>query len=320
MLFAPEHGLRGLEEAGDHVSDGIDDATGIPIVSLYGEQRQPSDSVMAELDILVFDIQDVGARFYTYTSVMGLSMQSAARNGVPFVVLDRPNPLGNRIEGPTLERGFESFVGLYPIPVVHGKTVGGLAHSILNEGWLEDLGRLDLTVVESDGWDPATLWPATGREWIPTSPNIPDFETALIYPGTCFFEGTIWSEGRGTRTPFKVVGYPGADSEAMAEQLNTEGLPGVRFEPTQFVPESIPGMASNPKHQGVAINGVRVVLTDAGVFEPVRTGFEMVRAALEATPEADRPTFFKERWFDLLAGTSEVRERIAAESATGSSR
>jgi len=311
-LFGPEHGLRGLDEAGDQITDGVDAATGVPVFSLYGQNRQPPDSVMASLDILVFDIQDVGARFYTYISTMGLAMQSAARTGIPFVVLDRPNPLGRRVEGPVREPDFKSFVGLYPIPITHGLTVGELALQIKSNGWLDDLENLQLEVVGVEGWDHTQLWPDTGRPWIPTSPNIPDFETALVYPGTCLFEGTIWSEGRGTPTPFRLVGFPGVDGSYMAAALNDLGLPGVRFEAATFTPVSIPGKSSNPKHEGTELDGVRIVVTDIRSYEPVRTGIEVVRAAFRATPEPDQAGFFRERGFDRLAGTSTLRESITA--------
>lgn len=312
-LFGPEHGLRGLHEDGDEVADGKDQATGIPVFSLYGQNRQPPDSVVAGLDALVFDIQDIGARFYTFISTMGLAMQSAARNGVSFVVLDRPNPLGNRVSGPVLEPEFESFVGLYPIPIMHGMTVGELAFAIRENGWLEGLEDLDLRVVEVQNWDPSQMWPDTGRPWNPTSPNIPDFETALVYPGTCLIEGTSWSEGRGTDSPFMLIGYPGAGGAAMAERLNGLGLAGVRFEPATFTPVSIPGKASNPKHKGVEISGVRIEVTDYRAYEPVKTGIEVVKAALAVTPEDERDDFFNDRWFDLLAGTSDLRQSIASD-------
>ncbi|MFV1980093.1 MAG: exo-beta-N-acetylmuramidase NamZ domain-containing protein [Rhodothermia bacterium] len=309
-LFGPEHGLRGLSEGGDKVTDGVDAATGVPVFSLYGANRQPPDSVLATLDILVFDIQDVGARFYTYISTMGLAMQAAARAGVPFLVLDRPNPLGRRVEGPVREPEFKSFVGLYPIPITHGLTVGELAVQIKSNGWLEDLEELQLEVVETEGWDHTRLWPETGRPWVPTSPNIPDFETALVYPGTCLFEGTSWSEGRGTPTPFRLVGYPGIDGASVADTLNALNLPGVRFEAATFTPVSIPGKSSNPKHEGIELGGVRLIVTDYRSYEPVRTGIEVVKAAFRATPESEQAGFFRKRGFDRLAGTSTLRESI----------
>lgn len=311
-LFGPEHGLRGLGEAGDAITDGVDAATGVPVFSLYGQNRQPPDSVLASLDVLVFDIQDVGARFYTYISTMGLAMQSAARTGIPFVVLDRPNPLGRRVEGPIREDEFKSFVGLYPIAITHGLTVGELAREIKSNSWLDGLENLELLVVETEGWDHRQFWPETGRPWVPTSPNIPDFETALVYPGTCLFEGTSWSEGRGTPTPFRLVGFPGIDGASVAEALNALNLPGVRFEAATFTPVSIPGKSSHPKHKDVELHGVQIVVTDHRAYEPVRTGVEVVKAAYRATPQPDQASFFNERGFDRLAGTSTLRESITS--------
>ena len=313
-LFGPEHGLRGLEEAGDQITDGVDETTGIPVYSLYGEHRAPPDSVLAGLDVLVFDIQDIGARFYTYISTMGLAMQSAAAAGVPFVVLDRPNPLGRRSEGPIREPEFDSFIGMFPIPMAHGLTVGEIARNSKQRGWLEGLEQLELTIVEVAGWNHEDLWPETRREWIATSPNIPDFETALVYPGTVLFEGTTWSEGRGTDSPFMLIGYPGIDGKSMAEALNARSMTGVSFEAATFTPESMPGKASNPKHNGVEISGVRLTITDYRAYDPVTSGIEIVRAAYRATPETNRAEFFDARWFDLLTGTSTVRERLLAEA------
>ncbi len=287
-LFGPEHGLRGLSQAGDKIEDSVDSATGVPVYSLYGARRSPPDSILANLDVLLFDIQDIGARFYTYISTMGRSMQAAARAGVPFLVLDRPNPLGRRTEGFVLDSADFSFVGLYPIPITHGMTVGELALMIRGEHMLPGLDSLDLDVVPVSGWDPDSLWPSYGSNWINPSPNIPDFETALVYPGAGLFEGTSWSEGRGTMTPFLNVGAPDIDAEALADSLNAEGLPGVRFEATTFTPQSIPVMAESPKLLDIPLRGIRIVVTESDQFEPVATGVHLVSAAYRFTPEAAR--------------------------------
>lgn len=311
-LFGPEHGLRGSAQAGDHLDDGIDSVTGIPVYSLYGERRSPADTVLADLDVLVFDIQDIGARFYTYISTMGYSMQAAAASGVPFLVLDRPNPLGRRAEGFIIDSTEFSFVGLYPIPVTHGMTVGELALMIRGERMLDGLESLDLDVIPVSGWSPDSLWPSYGSEWIKTSPNIPDFETALVYPGAGFFEGTSWSEGRGTMTPFRHVGGPGVDADSMAAHLNGRGLPGVRFEPTGFTPVSIPGMSESPKLQDQEVQGVRIVVTDLAKYEPVATGVEMVSAAYRYTPDEDRSAFFNSRWMRRISGGGRLEAMILA--------
>ena len=276
-LFGPEHGLRGTADAGEKIADGRDERTGAPVYSLYGETRKPTPDMLRGADVLVFDIQDIGARFYTYISTMGLAMQAAAEQGIPFVVLDRPNPLGgNYVSGFVLEPEHTSFVGQYPISMAHGMTVGELARMIRDESMMEGLDGLDLHVVAMEGWRRNMLWPDTELPWIPPSPNIPDFETALVYPGAVLFEATAASEGRGTRQPFVQVGAPWLDGPAAADSLNAQGLVGVRFEAIVFTPESIPGMASRPKLEGQTLEGIRYVLTDEQAFRPVETGIHVL--------------------------------------------
>ncbi|MDX1530686.1 MAG: DUF1343 domain-containing protein [Rhodothermales bacterium] len=308
-LFAPEHGLRGRAEAGETVVGGEDVETGIPVISLYGGSKKPPPEALADLDLLLFDIQDVGARFYTYVSTMGYAMQAAAEAGVPFVVLDRPNPLGGvHVSGFVREPAQRSFVGLYPVPIQHGLTAGELARMIQGEGWLDGLDRLDLRVVEMDGWRRAMLWPDTGLPFTPTSPNIPDFETALVYPGTALLEGTTASEGRGTDAPFLTVGAPWADADALADALNTRGLPGVRFEPVRFTPRDLPGRASNPKGEGEAHGGVRLVVEDPEGFYPVEAGIHVLHA-LHAQRPAGTP-FFLPEWLSKMAGTRRFQTMV----------
>ncbi len=309
-LFGPEHGLRGEADAGEKVDDGRDDRTGAPIYSLYGKTRAPMPAMLAGVDALVFDIQDVGARFYTYISTMGLSMQAAAEAGIPFIVLDRPNPLGGTyVSGFMLNEAHESFVGQYPIPVAHGLTVGELARMIKGEAMLEGLETLDLRVVEMEGWQRDMLWEATGLPFVAPSPNIPDIETARVYAGTCFFEAFAASEGRGTRAPFTLVGTPWARGQALADTLNARGLPGVRFEKAAFTPESIEGMSSDPKLRGQALEGVRLTVTDAAAFQPVETGVHVSEAFYAQAPDKKafiaRPDFLL-----LLAGTPRFQQML----------
>ncbi len=308
-LFGPEHGIRGDAPAGARIDDDVDSATGVPVHSLYGEIRKPTPGMLEEVDVLLFDIQDVGARFYTYISTMGYGMQAAAEKGIPFVVLDRPNPLGgDLVEGFVLEPGHESFVGLYPIPVVHGMTVGELALMIQGEGMLEGLEHLDLTVVEAEGWQRSMRWPSTGWRWNPPSPNIPDFETALIYPGACFFEGTTASEGRGTREPFRVVGAPWIDSGELAADLNARNIPGLAFEAVTFTPVAIEGMATRPKFRDVEIHGVRHIVEEPEAIRPVEAGVHLLDAFLAQAP--DRGDFFREARMERLAGTSRLHRSL----------
>lgn len=311
VLFGPEHGIRGDAAAGEQISDGVDEQTGLPVYSLYGETRSPTPEMLEGLDALVFDIQDIGARFYTYISTMGMAMEAAARHDIRFVVLDRPNPLGGeRVEGFVLEPGYESFVGLYPIPVTHGMTAGELALMIRSEPLLQDAATLDLHVVEISGWSRDQLWTGTGREWIPPSPNIPDFETALIYPGACFFEATIASEGRGTNEPFLQVGAPWIDGTEMARRLNERDLPGLRFEAVRFTPQSIEGMAPRPKLQDEALEGVRYVVEDPYRVEPVAAGMHLLEVMYEFAPAEVRQEFFTEEWLARLAGTRRLQEML----------
>ena len=325
-LFAPEHGLRGTAEAGERVEGGRDTATGAPVHSLYGQHRRPTPAQLRGLDALVFDVQDVGARFYTYVSTMGYAMQAAAEAGIPFVVLDRPNPIGDRVEGWTMEPGHASFVGRYPIPITHGMTVGELAQMIQGEGWLDGLETLDLRVVEMEGYRRGMAWEETGLPWVPPSPNIPDVATARVYPGAALFENSAVNEGRGTRTPFRVVGAPWADGAALADTLNARGLPGVRFEAVAYTPEAIPGMASNPTHRGRRVEGVRLVVTDPTAFRPVETGVHLLHAfyhqflpiayfgagPLGRDPRLDVADFFNADWLAKLAGTDRLRRMLVA--------
>ena len=313
-LFGPEHGLRGLEEDGVSVADGIDDLTGAPVYSLYGETRRPTLEMLSDVDVMVFDIQDVGARFYTFISTMGLAMQSAAEAGIPFIVLDRPNPLsGNYVSGFVLEPDQTSFVGMYPIPIAHGLTVGELAHMIKGEAWLPGLDDLQLEVIVMEGWQRSMQWPDTGLPWVNTSPNIPDFLTALVYPGTCFFEATSASEGRGTPTPFTLVGAPWADPIAIARTLNGYGLPGVTFDGVTFTPEPTEGMDTNPKLSGQELGGLRVEVTSRKDYRPVEVGIHVFYTFYRAAPV--REDFLsRSQWLARLSGTMRLEQMLSAEN------
>lgn len=316
-LFGPEHGLRGQSEAGAAVTDGVDTATGIPVYSLYGSANAPSEDVLVSLDVLVFDIQDIGARFYTYITTMGRSMQSASRAGIPFVVLDRPNPLGGvTVDGYVLESEFASGVGLYPIPIQHGLTVGELALMIKGEGYLDGLEDLDLEIVPMSGWTRDMLWPDTGLKWIPTSPNIPTFETAQVYIGTVFFEGTDASEGRGTDEPFLTIGAPWLDAHKVQKNLQNRGLPGVRFEAALTSPRAIPGAAINPKFEGVSIEAISISVEDTRTYNPLATGIALLSEILVELPDSLSATFLHERWLNLLSGSSRLYRDLLAGTST----
>jgi uncharacterized protein YbbC (DUF1343 family) len=310
-LFAPEHGLRGLKEDGVRFAGRVEEGTGIPVYSLYGKVTKPTPEMLCGLDFLLFDIQSIGARFYTFISTMGFAMQAAAEAHIPFVVLDRPNPIGgDYISGPVLETDYRSFTGGYPVPVAHGLTVGELALMIKGERMLPGLEGLDLRVIRMEGWQRGMQWPETGLQWARTSPNIPDFETALLYPGICFFEGTAASVGRGTLEPFKVIGFPGMNAGTIAEQLNSKDLPGVRFEAALFTPRSIPGMSSHPKFQVREIPGIRIEIIDRHVYKPVETGIHLLCALYDSLDEKEQGQFFRHKGFDELAGTDSLRRAI----------
>jgi uncharacterized protein YbbC (DUF1343 family) len=292
-LFGPEHGIRGDAPAGARISFETDEATGLPVYSLYGDIHKPTPEMLKGIDMLVFDIQDVGARFYTYLTTMVMGMEAAAQAEIPFVVLDRPNPLGGvLIDGFMREKEFESFVGYLPVPIVYGLTVGELALMVKGERMVEGLDDLDLHVIEMQNWTRDMTWPDLNLDWIPPSPNIPDFETALIYPGACFFEGVSASEGRGTYSPFIQLGAPWADGDAIAADLNSRALPGLHFEKAEFVPVSIPGMALNPAHMGTTVYGIRYVITDAEKVLPVEAGVHVVHAFYHHAPDEQKRTFF----------------------------
>lgn len=312
-ILAPEHGFRGETEAGAKVGDTTDAKTGVPVFSLYGAARKPTPAMLRDMDVLVFDIQDIGTRFYTYISTMGLAMQAAAAARIPFVVLDRPNPLGgDYVSGFVLEPALASFVGPYPIPIVHGLTVGELARAIKGEGWLDGLDGLDLTVVEMQGWRRSMRWPDLQRPWVATSPNIPTFEAALVYPGMGIVGEAKVNEGRGTPTPFSLFGAPWADGTRLAERLNGLGLARVRFERTDFTPRSIPGVALEPRFEGKPLGGVRIAVTDAARFEPLETGMQVLATLfVEAHAAGIAEPIANTAMFHALAGTRRLYAMLA---------
>jgi len=311
VLFGPEHGIRGLADAGEDVDHSVDPDTGLPVYSLYGPITRPTMEMLERVDVLLFDIQDVGARFYTYVITMGRAMISAAEADISFIVLDRPNPLGGvRMEGPLLEEAYHSGIGIYPTPVTHGMTVGELATMIQGEAWHEGLESLELHIVPMEGWQRTMLWHETGLEWVPPSPNIPDYETALVYPGSCLFEATRASEGRGTRTPFLLTGSPFIDSQIVANDLNGRQLPGLRFDAVRFIPESITGMSTRPKLEGEMVHGVRISVTDPVAVRPVEAGIHLLESFYQQLPEVEKDRFFLRRGLEIRIGNERVRQQI----------
>jgi uncharacterized protein YbbC (DUF1343 family) len=302
LLFGPEHGIRGDAEDGVTVTTGVDVRTGVSAVSLYGERRQPSADELAQIDVLLFDIQDVGVRFYTYLYTMSLSMVACAQAGVPFVVLDRPNPLGGiNVAGNILDPAFASFVGLYPIPVRYGLSIGELARLFNSEF---DIG-VELHVVDMLGWQRQMRWEDTGIPWVAPSPNMPTPSTAGVYPGMCFFEGTNVSEGRGTTSPFEQVGAPYIDGFELADHLNQLQMPGALFRPVFFRP-------AFGKHEGETCRGVQLHVVEEPEFCPVRAGFSALAATRHLWPDDFewRTNASGIHNFDKLAGTDATRHAI----------
>ncbi len=302
--FGPEHGIRGDVDEGKLVPSGVDERTGVPIHSLYGAVRRPTPEMLEDVELLLFDIQDIGARYFTYVSTMALAMQAARQARIPFVVLDRPNPIGgDLVQGNVLEPEHASFVGLYPIPMRHGMTVGELAR-LLNTQF--GIGA-ELQVVPAAGWHRAEWFDATGLPWVAPSANMPSLESATHYPGTCLFEGTNLSVGRGTDRAFQQIGAPWLDEQALADRLNHYGLLGVRFESVKFIPTR----PHDEKYGGDVVRGVRFLATDRTIYEPTR-------ASAAALIEARRLAGPKWTWypshFDQLAGTTQLRELIETDS------
>lgn len=263
-LFSPEHGFAGeLDQA--KIGDARDERTGLKVYSLYGATRTPTVESLQGIDTLVFDIQDIGTRFYTYISTMGGAMKVAAEHGIRFVILDRPNPIGGtEVQGPILDRGSESFVGFHPLPVRHGMTTGELAKMFRAELNLD----LDLIVIKMEGWHRKELFDATGLVWTNPSPNMRSLTQALLYPGIGILETTNLSVGRGTDTPFEVLGAPWIDPLTLARELNSAKLPGVRFVPIRFRPDA-------SKFQGQVCGGINVVITNRSEFDSLATGLEI---------------------------------------------
>lgn len=308
-IFAPEHGLTGVHQDMAQVTDSLDPVSGLPVTSLYGEDERslaPDPALLDGIDNLVFDIQDVGARYYTFIYTMANCMQVCAESGTRMVVCDRPNPInGNALEGNLVREHWRSFVGQYPIPNRHGMTVGELAHLFHNEFGL----RCDLTVVPMQGWDRAMWYDDTGLPWTPPSPNMPTLATATVYPGMCLIEGTRLSEGRGTTLPFEQVGAPYIHPHSLVRRLAGESLPGVFLRPQYFRPMF-------QKWSGQTCGGIQIHVTDRNRFKPLLTALAILRSIADLYEKdfawrtepyefvADRPAI------DLLYGNPDFRERL----------
>ena len=303
VLFAPEHGPAGSAAAGEAVSDQADPETGLPVASLYGEARAPRPEDLAGLDALVFDIQDIGVRFYTYISTLRLSLEAALAAGLEYWVLDRPNPnRGDRVEGPMLDLEFRSFVGTDRLPLLHGMTVGELARLFAARAG----GSVE--VVPVAGWRADGDWASTGLPWRPPSPNIPRLHTAVVYAGFGLFEGVSLSEGRGTESPFEQVGGPGMDSGRWLAALGgPSGIPGLEITPARFTPRPLPA-APRPRFPGEPLEGLAIEVTDLDAFRPVRAALTVIAAARSLRPgEVEFRRSGDRYWLDLLLGADRIR-------------
>jgi uncharacterized protein YbbC (DUF1343 family) len=298
-LLAAEHGIRGNAEAGVHIQDDVDRGTGVPIYSLYqSEDRGPTPEMLRDVDVLIYDLQEVGGRTWTYVSTMALSMQAAAQKGIPFVVLDRPNPIGGEIvEGALLDPRFRSFVGMYPIPARHGMTVGELA-TLFNQA--HGIG-VDLIVARVEGWSRSQWQDDTGLPWVNPSPNLRSLAALTSYPGSVYFEGTTITEGRGTDRPFEQVGAPWLDAPRVAATMNAMGLPGIRFEAV-----TMPVLQTAAKFPGQTIPAIRFVVTDRQAYRPVRTSLLLIDQIRRQHPREFEWT----RTIDRLTGSDRVRLAI----------
>lgn len=282
VIFSPEHGLFGEAADGEKVS--YDQIKSFPkVISLYGENRKPTIEQLSGIDLIVYDIQDIGTRFYTYISTLGLVMEAAAEANITVIVLDRPNPIsGIKVEGPILEIQNQSFVGYYPIPIRYGLTIGELAIMINGENWIDKTPNLE--VVPLKNWERSFWLDETNINWVKPSPNIPNLDIATIYPGMCLLEATNMNEGRGTNKPFKRFGAPWVNKKILNESLNALDLPGVSFIPVSYIPSDIPGMANNPKFKNKVCHGVEIVIDDRNNYNSVYTGFKVLMTLKKLYP------------------------------------
>jgi len=283
-VYVPEHGFRGDADAGEVVNNEIDKKTGLPVISLYGNNKKPSAEALSGIDVMIYDLQDVGVRFYTYISTLHYVMEACAEQNIPLIILDRPNPNGDYIDGPVLEKGFTSFVGMHPIPVVHGLTVGELAGMINGEGWLKNKVKANITVIKTDNWHHHNPYSLP----VKPSPNLPNDISIRLYPSLCFFEGTDVSVGRGTYFPFQVYGYPDK-----------------QFGDFSFTPKSIEGMSKNPPHQNKTCYGKD--LREASMDHQFSLSY-----LLDAYQKSGKADKFFNNFFDKLAGTDKLRKDILA--------
>ena len=282
VIFSPEHGLFGEAAAGEKLDyDKLDDMP--QVISLYGNKKRPSKNDLKDIDIIIYDVQDVGARFYTFITTLGYVMEVASQAKIKIIVLDRPNPIkGNLVEGPLLNMDYQSFVGNYPIPIRYGLSIGELAKMMVGEKWIK--GAPKLSVIKMKNWKRNQWYDETGLQWIKPSPNIPDLNTALIYPGMCLLEATNINEGRGTDKPFKRFGAPWIDNAKLSNRLNELKMPGVKFKPVTYIPTDIDGMAINPTFKNKICKGIEIKIIDRDIYQSVQIGLNIISILRDEYP------------------------------------
>jgi uncharacterized protein YbbC (DUF1343 family) len=288
-IFAPEHGFRGNHDAGAHVNNSVDPKTGVPIVSLYGSNKKPKKNQVKDLDVIIFDIQDVGVRFYTYISTMHYVMEACAENNIHLIILDRPNPNGFYVDGPILEKEHKSFVGMHQVPIVHGMTIAEYANMVNNEGWLKNKVKANITFVKNQNYTHKSKYVLP----IKPSPNLPNNNSIYFYPSLCFFEGTYVSAGRGTENPFQSYGAPDLKNFSYS-----------------FTPKSIKGAASNPKFKTKLCYGEKLNINNTDFFSHPSINLEYLLKAYKNSPR--RGDKFFNKFFYKLAGTKKLREQVEA--------
>ncbi|WP_428236983.1 exo-beta-N-acetylmuramidase NamZ family protein [Gracilimonas sp.] len=307
-LYGPEHGVRGEFAAGDKVDTYVDEATGVTVFSLYGATRKPTPEMLENVDVLVYDIQDIGVRSYTYISTMGLAMEAAAEHDLEFVVLDRPNPLGGeKVEGNIVEEGYFSFVSQFPVPYIYGLTPGEVAKMINKEGWLADGKQCSLTVVEMEDWNRSMTFDETGLPWVPTSPHIPHEYSAYFYVATGIMgELGVFSEGVGYTLPFQVFAAEWIDEGELADRMNALDIPGVVFRPIVFKP-------FYGRDQGKTLHGVQIHFSDYTQAHLMKLQFWFMQVHKEMYPDKDVFEMGKNRWsmFEKVTGTDQIRKRFS---------
>jgi uncharacterized protein YbbC (DUF1343 family) len=307
-LFGPEHGITGDMPNGVRVEHAEHARYAIPIYSLYGRVHKPSRQMLNGVNVLLCDIQDVGARSYTFISTIALAMEASAEQDIQFILLDRPNPIrGLDYDGPVRVPSLKSFVGWMPMPVTHGLTIGELARLWNEERWLTNGVEARLEVVPIEGWKRSVWFDETGLPWIPPSPNMQTLATAVLYPGLCFVEGTSISEGRGTCYPFQLVGAPWADPAKIMSSLEKFETSGVTFSPEEYTPHEIPGVANQPKYAGMRCRGIRITVLERDNVRPVRLGVAVLAAFKRAHPAE---ALLRHRRLDILTGNPAVRYQL----------